>query len=105
MERCVHLTDSEREGLHKVHTKFKPLFDGTLGEWNTEPINLELIDPDTKPFHARAYPVPQSQEIKLKAEIEQLVGFGVLRKINRSEWASPMFTVTKPDTTLSLLQN
>ena len=100
VDRCLHLTDSEREGLHKVLTKFETLFDGTLGEWNTEPIDLELIDPDCKPFHARAYPVPQSQEAKLKAEIERLVGFGVLCKINRSEWASPMFTVTKPDTTL-----
>ena len=33
VERCVHLTDLEREVLHKVVTKFKPLFDGTLGEW------------------------------------------------------------------------
>ena len=100
VEKCVHLTDSEREGLKKLLTKFEPLFDGSLGEWNTEPIDLELKDEDTKPYHARPYPVPQSQEAKLKAEVERLVSYGVLRKINRSEWASPMFTVTKPDTSL-----
>ena len=100
VERCVDLTESEWERLKKLLTKFEPLFDGTLGEWKTEPIDLELKDTETKPYHARAYPVPQSQEAKLKAEIERLVGYGVLRKINRSEWASPMFTVTKPDSTL-----
>ena len=31
VDGCVHLTDSEREGLHKVLTKFETLFDGTLG--------------------------------------------------------------------------
>ena len=97
---CVHLTQSERDGLQKLLTKFEPLFDGTLGTWNTDPIDLELKDTETKPYHARPYPVPQSQEKKLREEIDRLVGYGVLRKINRSEWASPMFTVTKPDSTL-----
>ena len=50
--------------------------------WDTDPIDLELKDPDAKPYHARPYPVPQSQERKLKDEIERLVGFGVLRKVN-----------------------
>jgi hypothetical protein len=77
------------------------LFDGILGTWDTEPIDLELMDPDAKPYNAKPYPVPQSQEAKLKAEIERLVSYGaVLQKVNRSEWASPMFTVTKKDQTL-----
>ena len=45
------------------------------GNGNQNPFDLELKDPDTKPYHARAYPVPQSQEVKLKAEIERLVGY------------------------------
>jgi hypothetical protein len=49
---------------------------------------------------AKPYPVPQPQEAKLKAEIESLVSYCVLRKVNHSEWASPMFTVSKKDKTL-----
>jgi hypothetical protein len=30
--------------------KFESLFDGTVG--NTEPIDLELKDPEAKPYHA-----------------------------------------------------
>jgi hypothetical protein len=71
--KCVDLTEAEKEGLQKLLTKFEPLFDGSLGGWKTEPIDLELKDTETKPYHARAYPVPQSQEVKLKAEIERLV--------------------------------
>jgi hypothetical protein len=78
----------------------KTLFDGSLDKWNTHPIDWESKDRDAKPYHARPYPVPQSQEARLRAEIERLVSFGVLWIVNRSEWASQMFTVTKKDQTL-----
>ena len=79
------------------------MFDRTLGEWATAPVDLELKDPEGKPYHAKPYPVPQSQEVKLKAEIERLVELKVLRKVNESEWASPAFTISKPDGTLRSL--
>jgi hypothetical protein len=41
--------------------KFEELFDGSLGTWKTDPINLELKDPNVKPFHAKPYPVSFSQ--------------------------------------------
>ena len=34
------------------------LFDGTLGNWASEPVDLEL-KPDSKPFNIRYYPVPR----------------------------------------------
>ena len=85
MAECVHLTQNERDLLTTLLTKFEPLFDGTLGTWDSDPIDLELKDPDAKPFHARPYPVPQSQEARLRAEVEQLVEYGIFRKINISE--------------------
>ena len=74
-----------------------------LGSWDTEPIDLELKNPDEKPYHAKPFPVPHSQEKKLREEIDRLIKFGVLRKINRSEWAAPMFTIPKPDGSLRSL--
>jgi hypothetical protein len=47
--------------------------------------------------------IPHSQEQLLKDEVQQLVDFGNLRKVNRSEWACPMFTIAKPDKTLRSL--
>ena len=102
-KECKLLSEEEQQQLLQLLQKFEHLFDGTLGSWDTEPIDLELKNPDEKPYHAKPFPVPYSQEKKLREEIERLIKFGVLRKINRSEWAAPMFTIPKPDGTLRSL--
>jgi len=33
----------------------------------------------------------------LKAEVERLIKIGVLKKVNRSEWAAPTFVIPKKD--------
>jgi hypothetical protein len=90
---CHSLNVEQQETLHKLLRTFSHLFDGTLGNWKTDPVDLELKDKNEKPYHARAYPVPHTQE----------VDFGVLRKVNKSEWACPTFTIAKPDKTLRSL--
>jgi hypothetical protein len=39
----------------------------------------------------------------LREAIDRFVGYGVLRKVIRSEWAAPMFTLLKPDAALRSL--
>jgi hypothetical protein len=85
-----------------LHT-FEHLFDGALGNRKTDPVDLELKDRNEKPYHAKPYPVPHSQEEQLKDEVQRLVDFGVLRIVNRSEWACHMFTISKPDKSLRSL--
>jgi hypothetical protein len=74
---------------HKLLKKFAIC--STLGYWKTDPADLELKNKNKKPYHSRLYPVPHSQEQLLEDEVQQLVDFGVLRKVNRFEWACPMF--------------
>jgi len=74
-----------------------------VGTWNTEPVDLVLKDTTAAPYHAKPYPVPYSQEQKLQEEVDRLCKQGILRKINRSEWACPMFTISKPDGSLRSL--
>ena len=100
---CVHLEASEQKQLLRLLQKYEDLFDGSLGTWKTDPIQLELKEPNVKPYHAKPYPVPHSQEKRLKEEIKRLCQYGVLRKINNSEWACPMFTISKPDGSLRSL--
>ena len=97
---CANLDPEEKTALKNLLNKYEDLFDGTLGKWKTAPVDIELKDPTAKPYHGRPYPVPHSQEKKLKAEIARLVEAGVLRKVNRSEWGFPAFTVPKADTTI-----
>jgi len=100
VQDSTHLTDIEKSTLGRLLAKYQDLFDGTLGTWDTDPIELELR-PEVKPYHAKAYPVPYSQEKKLKEEIvDRMCSYGVLRKVNRSEWGFPAFTIPKKDGTL-----
>jgi hypothetical protein len=99
VSECTNLHVSEQEKLGALLDKYADLFDGTLGTWKTTPVQLEL-KPDAKPYHGKAYLVPHSQERALKEEVQRMVDLGVMRKVNRSEWVFPAFTVPKKDVTL-----
>jgi hypothetical protein len=92
-------TLAERRQLLHLLQKYEE-FDGSLGTWKTDPIQLELKDPNVKPYHAKPYPAPHSQEKQLKDEIRRFWDYGVLRKINHTEGACPTFTISKPDGSL-----
>ena len=48
----------ERNMLLNILEEFEDFFYGTLGEWDTETVYLE-IKPDFKPFNSRYYMVPR----------------------------------------------
>ena len=54
---CAHSALEECETLHQSSKKCKKLFDGTLGEWNPGPHDIEL-KPDVKPCHNHSFPTP-----------------------------------------------
>jgi hypothetical protein len=64
IKTCENLHVEEQYQLKTLLKKYEHLFDGTLREFNMEyvPISLQLMDPNCKPIHARAYTVPRSME-------------------------------------------
>jgi hypothetical protein len=52
-----HLNDNERTKLYALLIKYEDLFDGTLGEWRTPPVDFELVD-GAEPHSQHHYPVP-----------------------------------------------
>lgn len=70
------------------------MFDGKLGTWQAKPYHIELRE-DAKPYHAKAFPVPIIHQTTMRNEVERLVEAGVLRKVNRSEWAAPTYIIKK----------
>jgi hypothetical protein len=76
-EKCSHLKASEREKLLSVLFKFESLFDGTLGDWNLQPVPSELKE-GMKPYHGRPYPILHKHKDVLLKEIKQLCDIGVL---------------------------
>ena len=93
-ENCTHLSSQQQSHLIKLLMEFEDLFDGTLGDWKTDPVGLELKE-GAKPYHGRAYPVPQVHLGTLKREIKRLCDLGVLKKQPDSPWAAPTFIIPK----------
>ena len=73
------------------------MFYGTLGTWNTTPVDLELKD-GVKPVVSRPYPVTKLHESMLRKEVEIILILGVLEKSNDSEWGAPFFAQPKVKT-------
>jgi hypothetical protein len=67
IKTCENLHVEEQHQLKELLQKYEHLFDGALGEFNMEkvPISLQLMDPNCKLIHARAYTVPRSVEQQL----------------------------------------
>jgi uncharacterized protein YhaN len=55
----VHFDDDRGLATLELLAEFEEFFDGTLGDWNTEPVSLELKE-GAKLYHGKAYPVPKS---------------------------------------------
>ena len=54
---------------------YEQLFDGTLGDWNRQPISIEMKE-GAKPYHGRPYPIAQIHKATLMKEINCLEGMG-----------------------------
>ena len=103
-ELAIHLSKEEQQQLYKLLMKYQSLFDGTLGTWKNETLSVQL-KPGVEPYHARSFPIPKCYELTLRQEVERLVQIGVLKKVNRSEWAAPTFMISKKDGTVRFLSD
>jgi hypothetical protein len=86
-EHCKHLPLHDQNKWLDLLTEYEDLFDGSLGEWITEPVHLE-IKGGAKLFHGRAFSVPKIHKNTLIKELNRLCDLGVLEFQPESEWAS-----------------
>ena len=70
------------------------MFDGTLGTWNTTPVEPELKD-NANPVCSRTYPVPRVHKSMFRKEVKKLVSLGVIEGTNYFEWVAPNFSQPK----------
>ena len=97
-----HLTEEQKTQVRKILYQYESLFEGRLGLWDTPPITLELEE-GAKPYHARAFPIPQIHEATVRKEVERLCKEGVLEKDSNSQWAAPTFIIPKKEGTVCLV--
>jgi Reverse transcriptase (RNA-dependent DNA polymerase) len=85
--------------MFKLLKELEHLFDGTLGNFNTTLVSIEL-KPDAKPYHARPYPVPAIFKETVRKEVQRLCDIGVLEKCNESAHAAPTFIIANKSGTV-----
>lgn len=102
--QCDHLKETEQQMLLELLEDNAELFDGTLGDFQTEPVSLELKD-GAKPYHGRPFPVPHVHLDTLRKEVQRLCDLGVLEWQPASEWGSPTFIVAKKQGTVRFLSD
>lgn len=98
------LNGSEKRRLSKLLKDYEYLFDGTLGDFQTDPVSFEL-KPDAKPVNCKPFPVPKIHEETFKKEIDRLISIGVLKKAKASKWTSPTFIVPKKNGTVRFVSD
>jgi len=99
-----HLQSNQQQQLKALLYKFEHLFDGTLGDWNTEPVSFKLKE-GAKPFQLTPFPVPKIHEDTLKKEIQRLCNLGVLKPQVASEYQSPSFIIPKKNGTVRVVSD
>lgn len=92
----THLDPQQQQQLLAVLKKYPRVFGNDLGCYPHKKFHIEL-QPDAKPVHRRAYPVPRVHEDTFKKELEHLVRIGVLSPQGSSEWGLPTFITPKKD--------
>jgi len=60
-----HLSCSHQQQLKALLYKFEHLFDGSLGDWNTDPVSFKLKE-GSKPFQLPPFSVPKVHQDTLK---------------------------------------
>ena len=81
---------------------WEDLFDGAIGYWYTEPVDLEL-NPYSKPFNCKYYMVPISNKETFHKEIQRLVKIGVLTLVQQSQYGTPIFIISKKEGTVRFI--
>ena len=103
-DNCSHLNPDEQAKLLELLMKYEDLFDGTLGDWKTEPVSFELKE-GARPYHGRPYPVPKVHKLTTKKECDRLEELGVIKWEGDSPWASPSFITPKKDGTVRFISD
>ena len=95
-DNSTQLNSEEITQLLRLLKDFEEFFDGTLGDWATEPANLD-IKPGYKPLNSKYYPVPRINKENFRKKIKCLVEIGVRTPVQQSQYSNPLFIIPKKE--------
>jgi hypothetical protein len=92
-----HFDSKQKISLKSLLSKYEHLFDGLLGAWKTDPVDLRQKSGEM-PFQLSPFPAPKIHKETLKKEINRLCDLRVLKPQVASEYQSPSFIIPKNGT-------
>ena len=92
----LHIERKGGNSLERLLKQYKTVFADGYGEMTPFKAHIKLKE-DSAPIFHKARPVPYSLREKVDKELDKQVGAGILKKVERSEWASPVVIVPKQD--------
>lgn len=88
-------------GLEQLKRKYRGVFEPGVGKVKGVQIRIQLKE-GAKPIFKKARPVPFSLLPKVSMELDRLESEGIIEKVDRSEWATPLVVVPKKNGALRL---
>ncbi|XP_028042295.1 uncharacterized protein K02A2.6-like [Bombyx mandarina] len=92
----VYKCATTRDTLKLIQEQYPAVFSDKLGQFNKYKVNLKLKE-SAHPIFFKPRPVAFALREKVEKEINRLVGLGVLRPVEHSDYASPIVPVLKRD--------
>ena len=102
VDNITCLDDEEINMLLGLLEGFEDFFDGTLVYWATEIVKLEL-EPGSKTFNSRYYPVPKTNKETFCKELKRIVEIGVPTLVQQSQYDTPVFIIPKKEETVRFI--
>lgn len=99
VSKMDYLDTAQKSALLATLAEFPEIFEGKKGDWKGEEIFICLKE-CSKPYYAKAYLIPLSQQEAYEVEVERQCSIGSLCKLTAKEvelgnWAFPTFGVPK----------
>ena len=95
------LSVSKDNPVDRLEKEYPKLFDVGYGKINNFKATISL-QPGSQPVYRKTRPVPYALKQKVEAELNRLEQQGIIKKVERSNWAAPIVVVPKTDKSIRI---
>lgn len=88
-------------GVDGIMSKYSHLFQKSV--WTIKHFEAQIrLNKDANPIFCKARPVPFALRDSLEKKLNRLESQGIISKVDRSKWATPIVVVPKADNSIRL---